>query len=95
MTHRLTKLRASIDEIDESFIQLLAERFLVTREVGRLKADLGLEAIDADREAQIEEKARRLALENDLDADLVIEVLRSIIDRVVAEHQSLAETSDK
>ncbi|MEE9417082.1 MAG: chorismate mutase [Acidimicrobiales bacterium] len=95
MTHRLTKLRASIDEIDESLIRLLAERFLVTREVGRLKADLGLEPIDADREAQIEQKARRLALDNDLDADLVIEVLRSIIDRVVAEHQSLTKASDK
>lgn len=90
MTDRLTELRAAIDEIDESFVKLLAQRFAVTREVGELKSELGMEPIDSVRESQITEKARRLALENDLDADLVIEVLRSIIDRVVAEHRSIA-----
>ncbi len=73
----------------------MAERFEVTREVGQLKADLGMPAIDATREGQIDEKARRLAAENGLDADLVSEVLRSIIDRVVAEHRVIADDRTK
>ena len=87
----LTDLRTAIDEIDERFVKLLAERFNVTREVGQLKADLGMAAIDAKREDQVDAKARRLADDNGLDADLVSEVLRTIIDRVVAEHRTIAE----
>ncbi len=86
----LADLRRSIDEIDDRFVKLLAERFDVTREVGQLKADLGMPPIDATRESQIDEKARRLAAENNLDADLVSAVLRTIIDTVVAEHRVIA-----
>ncbi len=88
----LADLRASIDEIDDRFVKLLAERFDVTREVGQLKADLGMPAIDQTRENQVDDKARRLAEANGLDADLVSQVLRTIIDRVVAEHRTIAET---
>jgi len=88
----LEQLRAEIDDIDERLIKLLAERFVVTRQVGHLKAAQGMPAIDSTREAQIETKARRLAEENDLDSGLVTEVLRSVIDRVVAEHQTIAAT---
>lgn len=89
----LADLRAAIDEIDERFVELLAERFKVTREVGQLKADLGMPAIDATREDQVNGKARRLADNNGLDANLVSEVLRSIIDRVVAEHRDIADSA--
>ena len=88
---QLAELRLAIDEIDDRFVKILAERFEVTREVGQLKADLGMPAIDATRESQIDDKARRLAADNGLDADLVSQVLRSIIDRVVAEHRTIAE----
>lgn len=91
----LAELRAAIDEIDERFVKLLAERFDVTREVGQLKADLGMPAIDATREDQVNDKARRLADDNGLDADLVSEVLRSIIDRVVAEHRDIADVASR
>ena len=90
LSGQLADLRGAIDEIDDRFVKLLAERFAVTREVGQLKADLGMPAIDATREDQVDEKARRLANANGLDADLVSEVLRSIIDRVVAEHRTIA-----
>ena len=86
----LEELRAQIDEIDERLIRLLADRFGVTRQVGQLKAARDLPPIDSSREAQIEAKARRLADDNGLDADLVSTVLRAVIDRVVAEHRALA-----
>ena len=41
------------------------------------------------REAQIDAKVRRLAAEYELDEGLVSDVLRAVIDRVVAEHREL------
>ena len=85
----LARLRAEIDAIDERFVALLAERFRITRRVGRIKAELGLPPQDATREAEIDAKVRRLAKENELDEGLVSDVLRAVIDRVVAEHREL------
>ena len=85
----LTRLRREIDAVDERFVALLAERFRITRRVGHIKAERGLPPQDATREAQIDEKVRRLAKENQLDEGLVSDVLRAVIDRVVAEHREL------
>ena len=41
------------------------------------------------REAQIDAKIRRLANEFELDEGMVSDVLRAVIDRVVAEHKEL------
>lgn len=84
----LDALRRDIDLVDERFVELLAERFRITRRVGRIKAERGLPPQDATREAQIDAKVRRLATEFDLDEGLVSDVLRAVIDRVVAEHQA-------
>ena len=85
----LADLRQQIDDVDERFVALLAERFKITRQVGRIKADRGLPAQDSTREAQIDAKVRRLASEYELDEGLVSDVLRAVIDRVVAEHREL------
>lgn len=82
-------LRRQIDEVDERFVELLADRFRITRRVGLVKAERGLPPQDAEREAQIVAKVRRLAAEHDLDEALVSEVLRAVIDRVVAEHREM------
>jgi chorismate mutase len=85
----LARLRAEIDAVDERFVALLAERFRITRRVGRIKHERGLPPQDATREAEIDAKVRRLATENHLDEGLVSDVLRAVIDRVVAEHREL------
>jgi chorismate mutase len=89
MEDELEVLRRQIDAVDERFVELLAERFRITRRVGHIKSDRGLPAQDSIREAQIDEKVRRLAAEHALDEGLVSDVLRAVIDRVVAEHREL------
>lgn len=89
MEDELDVLRRQIDAVDERFVDLLAERFRITRRVGHIKSELGLPAQDSIREAQIDAKVRRLAAEHDLDEGLVSDVLRAVIDRVVAEHREL------
>lgn len=84
----LAELRRRIDEADERLVAVLAERFGVTRRVGQLKAELGMPPIDAQREAEVDAKVRRLAREHGLSEDLVSDVLRAVIDRVVSEHRA-------
>ena len=48
----LVVLRGAIDNMDAALIHLLAERFRITREVGRLKAERGLPPADSAREAE-------------------------------------------
>ena len=91
----LAALRRRIDEADERLVTVLAERFGVTRRVGELKAELGLAPIDAQREAEVDAKVRRLAREHGLSEDLVSDVLRAVIDRVVAEHRDQGAGADR
>ena len=84
----LAELRRRIDEADERLVAVLSERFGVTRRVGQLKAELGMPPIDAQREAEVDAKVRRLAREHGLSEDLVSDVLRAVIDRVVSEHRA-------
>ena len=44
----LLRLRGSIDNMDSMLVHLLAERFKITRQVGRLKATAGLPPADPD-----------------------------------------------
>jgi chorismate mutase len=46
----LAAYRESIDNIDAALVFLLAERFKVTKAVGRYKAEAGLPPADPDRE---------------------------------------------
>lgn len=48
----LARARASIDNLDAALVHLLAERFKITRQVGQLKASLGLAPADPAREEQ-------------------------------------------
>ena len=58
----LVVLRGAIDNMDAALIHLLAERFRITREVGRLKAECGLPPADPAREAEQIARLRQLAV---------------------------------
>jgi chorismate mutase len=90
MTHvELTNLRDTIDELDEQLVILLARRFQVTRQVGRLKARQRWQAVDAERESQQQQRYRALATQHELNPLLVLKVFRTIVDEVVSNHLSL------
>ncbi len=87
----LAGLRVRIDAIDDELVGLLARRYAVTRAVGRYKAEHGMPPSDAVREAEVEAKVRRLAAAYGLSADLVGEVIRTVVADVVREHTELRE----
>jgi chorismate mutase len=86
---RLLELRASIDNLDAAVVHLLAERFKCTRQVGRLKAEHGMSAVDSEREAVQIRRLRSLAEEAHLDPEFAEKFLTFIIDEVVRNHRSL------
>jgi chorismate mutase len=87
----LARWRASIDNIDAALVSLLAERFKLTREVGKWKARQRIEPVDPERERRQVERLRALAADAGLDPDFLERFLRIIIDEVVAHHRALRD----
>jgi chorismate mutase len=86
----LAALRAEIDTIDEEIIQLLARRFSATEQVGELKAQHQLTAVDPEREAAQARRYHMLADAHQLNPALVMSLFAAVIQEVVANHQKLA-----
>jgi len=72
-------------------LELLAERFALTHQVGLLKANLELEAVDTVREAQKLANLRALCEEYELNPDFVTVLFTSIMEEVVRNHRRLQE----
>jgi chorismate mutase len=90
----LSDLRASIDNIDAALINMLAERFRRTKEVGLLKAEHGMPPADPAREKIQIERLRQLARDAHLDPDFAEKFLNFIIREVIRHHEQIkAETA--
>ena len=87
----LLAARENIDRIDRELISLLAERFALTHEVGLLKADKKLKALDSSRESEKLAELPALCEEHDLDPALVSELFSRIMEEVVKNHQRLRD----
>jgi chorismate mutase len=87
----LAEYRSSIDNIDAALIHLLAERFKITKAVGRYKATAGLPAADPVREERQVARLRALAEESGLDPVFSEKFLRFIVAEVIHHHERIAE----
>lgn len=90
----LLALRGSIDNLDAALIHIMAERFKITKQVGRLKATQGLPAADPSREARQIERLRKLAKQADLDPEFAEKLLNFIVSEVVRHHLQIASEHD-
>jgi chorismate mutase len=91
---QLENLRASIDNIDAALINMLAERFRRTKEVGVLKAQHAMPPADPAREKFQIERLRQLAKDAHLDPDFAEKFLNFIIREVIRHHEQIkAETA--
>jgi chorismate mutase len=88
---QLDAYRASIDNIDAALVHLLAERFKITKAVGRYKAEVRLPAADPEREAVQVARLRALAEESGLDPAFTEQFLRFIVAEVIQHHRRIAE----
>jgi chorismate mutase len=88
---QLAEYRASIDNIDAALVHLLAERFKITKAVGRYKAAADLPPADPEREEIQVARLRTLAEESGLDPVFTEQFLRFIVAEVIHHHQRIAE----
>lgn len=89
----LLALRASIDNLDAAILHLLAERFKLTRQVGRLKAERALPPADPAREKRQVERMRKLANDAGLDPEFAEKFLAFVIREVIRHHEEIARES--
>lgn len=82
----LAALRAQIDELDEALIQLMKDRFGVTRKVGAYKREAGLPKADPAREEIQIKRLRKMAEDANLDPAFSEKLLRLIIDEVIRDY---------
>ncbi|MEL6503372.1 MAG: chorismate mutase [Pseudomonadota bacterium] len=87
---QLLDLRQSIDNFDAILVHTLAERFRITKEVGRLKANHDFPPSDPKREEEQVARLRRLAERSNLDPDFAEKFLEFIIREVIQHHKSAA-----
>lgn len=83
----LESMRKSIDRLDSIIVYTLAERFMLTQKVGKLKASNSLPPSDPKRELQQIERLERLALDAGLDPNFAKDFLRFIITEVIRQHE--------
>ena len=76
----LKPYRQRIDDLDDRIIDLLDERTAVIREVGHLKTRQNIPAILQDRVDEVRERNAARAAALGVDADMISEVYRIIID---------------
>jgi len=89
----LTRLRQEIDKIDDHVVELLAKRFGITADIGRLKAKHSKPAVDQGREERMIVRLREKALSLSLNPDLIASIFKSILAEVVTEHHKFIAKS--
>ncbi len=87
----LLLVREQIDRIDHGLVLLLANRFALTRRVGELKAEYGLQALDPERESSKLADIRAVCAEHGVNQDLVAEILERVMREVVKNHKLIQE----
>jgi chorismate mutase-like protein len=76
----LDDLRDDIDRVDEVLVRLLNERARVACEIGLLKKAQGIDVYQPERERQVLEHVRNVAVEGPLGPDAIARLFERIID---------------
>lgn len=75
----LSQLRARIDELDATLVQLLAQRINIVREVAETKGNSGDAIIQPDRVRDVLMSRRQWAIDVGVDADFAEQLFRTLL----------------
>lgn len=71
--------RQTIDSIDQKIIDLLTERYQITKEIGAIKKNNNNQTVDPEREKKMMEKYALLCEEKKLPSELVKNIFKEIL----------------
>ena len=86
---RLLKLRQEIDRVDQRLVKDLADRFVLTAEVGKYKKKYNMASYDAKREIEMLAKRVEIGKRFGLEKKLVKKFFRFITAIVREEHRKI------
>lgn len=85
----LRRSRQKIDGIDRDILDLITSRIALAREIAEAKEVLGMEILDPERELQIIERTRKIARENGIDENKLIELMKILMDLSKTEQKEM------
>ena len=74
----LKESRKRIDEIDNALFDLISERTSLAEGIALSKNYLGMPIYDKGREEIIHQKIKKMAMENDLDEDIIDQIVNML-----------------
>lgn len=83
-------MRAKIEEIDEEFLELLADRLAVARRIGAMKVSDGEKIRQPDVEKKVKERVKKKAEELRLPENPILEIFSKLIEASVEEQEKLS-----
>ena len=76
----LKRSREEIDKIDKDILDLIAARISLAGEILEAKRVLGMDILDPERERQIIERTRKIAGENGINEDKLVQLMKILMD---------------
>ena len=76
----LKRSREEIDKIDRDILDLIAARISLAEEILEAKRVLGMDILDPERERQIIERTRKIAGENGINEDKLVQLMKILMD---------------
>ena len=76
----LDKSRLEIDELDEKLVELFAKRTYLSRNIASAKKYLDMEIYDENREKEIHQKIKDLAIDKSIDENIIIQIMNLLFD---------------
>ncbi len=81
--------RSTIDRLDATMVNILIERFSVTKRIGLIKAEHDIEPYDRDREKMQLKALEKLIEDSDLDKKFVIKLMKLITTESKKKHEQI------
>ena len=88
---KLLGYRSQIDSVDAEILQVLVRRFELVKEIGKLKRELGLPALDEARWAEVLRNKIEVGMDAGLGVDLIIDVFNAIHREALKQEGSIIE----
>ena len=76
--NRLEEFRLEIDSCDKQIVELLAKRFEIVKQIGKLKKENNIPVIDSNRFQQVLEKVENIAFMLGISKDTIKDIYNVI-----------------